>query len=124
MSVKLSIYFNNILTKKFTRAGEKHYSLIEPVLFIEEYLSKNIKDIKLHVMWGIPIIIDYIDYSKNFFKSYDMNWNELNFNKYGVKNTFQEDTTSYEIVQTFELLNYCRNLCYDIDYVRLDFFYR
>ena len=30
--------------------------------------------------------------------------------------------TVHKTAQTFELLNYCRNLCDDIDYVRLDFY--
>jgi len=119
---ELAKYFNNILKRKFTIAGEKHYSLIEPVLFIEEYLSKNIKEVKLHVMWGIPIFIDYIEYNKNLFKCYDMNWNELNFHNINGKNHFSKDTIIHKIAQTFELLNYCRNLCDDIDYVRLDFY--
>jgi len=121
---ELAKYFNNILTKKFTRAGEKHYSLIKPVLFIEEYLSKNIKEVKLHVIWGIPIFIDYIEYKRNLFKCYDMNWNELNFHNthaYG-KNKISIDTSTRQPVQSFELFNYCRNLCEDIDYVRLDFY--
>ncbi len=122
---KLSKYFNNILTKKFTRVGEKHYSLIEPILFIEEYLSKNIKEVKLHVMWGIPIFIDYIEYKRDLFKCYDMNWNELNFHNTHAhgKNKISIDTTTRQPAQSFELFNYCRNLCEDIDYVRLDFFF-
>ena len=52
------------------------------------------------------------------------NWNELNFHNTHAyrKNKISIDTSTRQPVQSFELFNYCRNLCEDIDYVRLDFY--
>ena len=120
--VKMSNFFNKILTQKFGSNIEKHYELIGPVLFIEEYITEDIRELKVHVIWGIPVFIHYIDYKKSIHKCYDMNWNELNFVNYKGNNDYSKQSQIDKPKQLFEIVQHSLDLCANINYVRLDFF--
>jgi hypothetical protein len=115
----LKKHFNEILKKKYLSGNSKHYALILPKLFIEEFINDNIKEVKIHCIWGVPVFLHYQEIQNNIQNCYDVNWNLLNFTK---KNTIVNEKHINRPQNLFEIFQITTDLCKDIDYVRLDLY--
>ena len=122
-------HFNSKITSIYSKS-ELHYKYIIPFLFIEEYINKNLHELKVHCIHGEPVLFNIIKNSNNginpctdqsYFIIYDTNWKRLNFTRSDLKkvntNMFFNKPSNLDKIKDI-----CRKLTKDIDYVRLDLF--
>ncbi len=114
--------FNNFLQLDFgfDDAFELHYSMIEPLIFVEEYIepeAKNYVEYTFLCFHGKPeyIRVKTVD-GTDYMNIYDINWNDT-----GV--WFGHDTypTVKKPDNLKELIELAKKLCGDFAHVRVDF---
>lgn len=103
------------------RNGEPHYSLIEPRVFIEEYIdfSDLLVDYKYFCFNGEPSFVQVIDREKGVQKFYDMEWNETDFK---FKSSRLSDKSFLKPQEFNKMTEIVRKLSEGIDFCRVDMY--
>lgn len=104
----------------FDDAFELHYSAIEPLIFIEEYIEPQSKNYVEYSFLCFDGKTEYIRVKtvsdKDYINIYDLNWNLLDV-KYGHEIYPQVAKPN----NLDELINLSNKLCKDFSHVRVDF---
>ena len=118
------------LSKKHPVHFERHYRLIKPLVFCEEYLGNSDGsfpvDYKIHCAHGNPVFIqvcvDRSHSSQGFRLIYSPNWEKLDFVEEQYKSK-DKDCYPQPPKKIFEkMLDYARILSKDLDYGRIDLY--
>ena len=125
----LKRHFNTKINSIYSKT-ELHYRYIIPYLFIEEYIDKNLHELKVHCIHGEPVLFNVIKNSntginpctdQSYFAIYNTDWKKLNFTRSDLKkidkNIIFDKPTNLNKIKTI-----CKELTKGIDYVRLDMF--
>lgn len=105
---------------QFYITGEWQYRDIKPRIIIDELLGENIKDYKFFCFDGEPyaIQIDSDRYVKHKRQLRDMGWNRI-----PCSLAYPDDKTDLETPDELpEMIDICRKLSQDFDFVRVDLF--
>ena len=120
---KLKQYYNKRLTNIYSNGAEPHYKYIKPKLLMEEYIDlKNYyTEYKFHCIYNDIVCLTTITNKNNkkFRKTYNKNFEPLNFNQVGSTSLITPKPDNYDDIITV-VLDILKNI--NVSYVRVDLY--